>query len=215
VFIPVAEQSGIVVPIGTWVLRQVCADLRELYPAHGLSVTVNVSARQLRDESFANTVLDLLRADGLPGQALIIEITETVLITSVADALTVTAQLERLRESGVRIAIDDFGTGYSSLSYLRELPVDVLKMDGSFTDRQSQREERDAAFIAAILNLSASLDLPTIAEAVETAEQAQWLAELGCRLGQGYHFARPAPVGALRELLRAQRPSSTALPATP
>jgi diguanylate cyclase len=194
VFIPVAEQSGAIVPIGTWVIEQVCDRLRTWWPRYGVPVTVNASARQLRRPDFAATVLAALRASGVPGGALIVEITETGLITAIADAATVTAQLRALREHGVRIAIDDFGTGYSSLAYLRQLPVDILKMDGSFTTEQvSGGAARDRAFIRAIVELAGSLDLVTIAEAVETAEQADRLAALGCRLAQGYHFARPAP----------------------
>ncbi|GGQ74932.1 putative bifunctional diguanylate cyclase/phosphodiesterase [Couchioplanes azureus] len=213
-FIPLAEQSGAIVAIGSWVLAQVCADLRDLHREHGLSVTVNVSAQQLRDARFAQRVLDLLGRHDVPGSALIVEITETVLVTSVVDAATVTEQLQILRDHGVRIAIDDFGTGYSSLAYLRQLPVDILKMDGSFTALQIEEGTvRDLAFIRAILELSRNLGLQTIAEAVETAAQADRLRELGCDLAQGYHFARPAPVAALHELMSERRGrTGTALP---
>jgi diguanylate cyclase (GGDEF)-like protein len=202
-FIPLAEQSGAIVAIGGWVMSQVCADLSTLHREHGLSVTVNVSAHQLRDPQFAHSVLDLLRRHDVPGSALIVEITETVLITSVIDAATATEQLQTLRDHDVRIAIDDFGTGYSSLAYLRQLPVDILKMDGSFTAQQiEQSTERDLAFISTILALSRTLGLRTIAEAVETAAQADRLNALGCDQAQGYHFARPAPLAVLYELLR-------------
>ncbi|MEU7903594.1 GGDEF domain-containing protein [Actinoplanes sp. NPDC049118] len=205
-FIPLAEQSGAILAIGGWVMAQVCADLSTLYREHGLSVTVNVSAHQLRDPRFAQSVLDLLRRNDVPGSALIVEITETVLITSVIDAATATEQLQTLRDHQVRIAIDDFGTGYSSLAYLRQLPVDILKMDGSFTAQQiEQGAARDLAFIHTILELSRILGLQTIAEAVETATQADRLNVLGCDQAQGYHFARPAPAAALYELLRARR----------
>jgi diguanylate cyclase len=201
-FIPVAEQSGAIVPIGTWVIEQVCDQLRGWWPRYGVPVTVNASARQLRRPDFAETVLAALAASGIPGRALIIEITETGLITAIGDAGTVTAQLRVLREHGVRIAIDDFGTGYSSLAYLRQLPVDILKMDGSFTANQVQvGAERDRAFIRAIVELAGSLDLTTVAEMVETAEQAGRLAALGCHLAQGYHFARPAPAEVLTRTL--------------
>ncbi|WP_412751499.1 putative bifunctional diguanylate cyclase/phosphodiesterase [Krasilnikovia sp. M28-CT-15] len=201
-FIPLAEQSGAITAIGDWVLRQVCTDLRRLWAEHQIAVTVNVSAHQLRDPLFAAHLLNLLDACALPGRALIVEITETVLVTSVTDAATVTAQLQELRERGVRIAIDDFGTGYSSLAYLRELPVDILKMDGSFTAHQIDNGgTREIAFIRAILDLSRSLGLVTIAEAVETATQAERLRALDCNLAQGYHFAKPAPVSDLHMLL--------------
>ncbi|MEV6596587.1 bifunctional diguanylate cyclase/phosphodiesterase [Actinoplanes sp. NPDC051346] len=201
-FIPLAEQSGAIVPIGDWVLRQVCTDLAGWYAEHGVPCTVNVSAQQLRDPAFATRVLELVAQAGLPGRALIIEITETALITSVTDAATAIAQLESLREQGIRIAIDDFGSGYSSLSYLRQLPVDILKMDGSFTTGQIETgDPRDIAFIRAILQLASSLGLHTIAEAVETGTQAQRLHALGCDLAQGYHFHRPAPVATLHTVL--------------
>jgi diguanylate cyclase (GGDEF)-like protein len=212
-FIPVAEQSGAIVPIGTWVIQRVCDQQRLWWPAYGVPVTVNASARQLRRPDFAATVLAAISASGIPGHALIVEITETGLITAIADAATVTAQLRTLREHGVRIAIDDFGTGYSSLAYLRQLPVDILKMDGSFTTNQVQGgAARDRAFIRAIVELADSLDLVTVAEAVETADQADRLVALGCHLAQGYHFARPAPADDIEPLL-AERTIGPGLPA--
>ncbi|GGQ82172.1 hypothetical protein GCM10010166_60290 [Couchioplanes caeruleus subsp. azureus] len=213
-FIPLAEQSGAIVAIGDWVIRRVCRDLHRLWRDHRVAVTVNVSAHQLRDPLFAARLLQVLHAGEVPGAALIVEITETVLVTSVTDAATVTAQLQELREHGVRIAIDDFGTGYSSLAYLRELPVDILKMDGSFTARQIDNGgARELAFIRAILELGRSLDLVTIAEAVETPAQAERLRSLDCDLAQGYLFARPAPLADLHEFLR--RPIEPALTDVP
>jgi EAL domain-containing protein (putative c-di-GMP-specific phosphodiesterase class I) len=203
-FIPIAEQSGAIVPIGTWVIEEVCAQLREWYPRYGIAVSVNAAARQVRRNDFAATVLTALDANELPGSALIVEITETGLITAAHDAATVTTQLQLLRDRGVRIAIDDFGTGYSSLAYLRQLPVDILKMDGSFTsDHVQTGEARDHAFVRAIVELANSLGLRTIAEAVETGEQATRLAALGCDLAQGYHFARPGPPEATEAVLTA------------
>ncbi|WP_328474712.1 bifunctional diguanylate cyclase/phosphodiesterase [Actinoplanes sp. NBC_00393] len=205
-FIPLAEQSGEITAIGEWVIAQVCADLVELWNAYQLPVTVNVSAHQLRDQSFAGRLLERMQRTGLPGAALIVEITETVLMTSVTDAASTIAQLQQLREHGVRIAIDDFGTGYSSLAYLRELPVDILKMDGSFTSQQIENGgPREIAFVRTIVDLGRSLSLVTLAEAVETTAQAERLRQLGCHLAQGYHFARPAPVTVLHDLLAAQR----------
>ncbi|WIM92949.1 bifunctional diguanylate cyclase/phosphodiesterase [Actinoplanes oblitus] len=209
-FIPLAEQSGDITLLGEWVLGRVCSDLTGLWAAHRLPVTVNISAHQLRDAGFATRLLERLERAGLPGAALIAEITETVLVTTVTDAATTISQLQQLREHGVRIAVDDFGTGYSSLAYLRELPVDILKMDGSFTSRQIEAgSPREIAFVRTIVELGRSLDLCTLAEAVETEAQAQRLRELGCHLAQGYHFARPAPVAVLHDLLAAQRAPST------
>jgi diguanylate cyclase (GGDEF)-like protein len=210
-FIPLAEQSGEIIAIGEWVIAQVCADLVELWNAYQLPVTVNVSAHQLRDDLFAGRLLDRMQRAGLPGAALIVEITETVLMTSVTDAAGAITQLQQLRAHGVRIAIDDFGTGYSSLAYLRELPVDILKMDGSFTSQQIENGgPREIAFVRTIVDLGRSLSLLTLAEAVETAAQAERLRQLGCHLAQGYHFARPAPVEVLHEVLAVQRSRTAA-----
>ncbi|MFI7602334.1 putative bifunctional diguanylate cyclase/phosphodiesterase [Actinoplanes sp. NPDC049681] len=215
-FIPLAEQSGAITAIGDWVLRQVSTDLRRLWRENGVAVTVNVSAHQLRDPLFATRLLHLLHTSDVPGPALIVEITETVLVTSITDAATVTAQLQQLRENGVRIAVDDFGTGYSSLAYLRELPVDILKMDGSFTAQQIETGGvRELAFIRAIVELGRSLELTTIAEAVETPTQAERLRALHCDLAQGYLFARPAPLADLYDYLRRRSTAGTSSRANP
>jgi diguanylate cyclase len=196
-FIPIAEETGLIAPIGDWVLREACTQTKPWYDAHGIAVSVNVSGRQLRQPSFPDSVLSALRSSGLPARALILEITETVLIaTTLADADRVKAHLSRLRAEGVRIAIDDFGTGYSSLSYLQHLPVDVLKIDRSFTHLADTSEgggfsERTWAFTRAVFDLGRSLQLETIAEGVETADQAAYVSSMKCRLAQGFLFARP------------------------
>ncbi|MGI5177813.1 putative bifunctional diguanylate cyclase/phosphodiesterase [Dactylosporangium sp. CA-152071] len=200
-FIPIAEQYGLIVPIGAWVLRQACHDVRSWHDRFGISVTVNVSGRQLREPDFARTVLSALREADLPGGALILEITETVLVASSTESDDVTALLSALREEGVRVAVDDFGTGYSSLAYLRHLPVDILKIDRAFTPEGGMAEEM--AFTRAIVELGNSLRLSAIAEAVETPEQADRLRELDCPQAQGYHFSRPLPADALDEVLTA------------
>ncbi|MGI5243838.1 putative bifunctional diguanylate cyclase/phosphodiesterase [Dactylosporangium sp. CA-139066] len=186
-FIPVAEETGVIVPIGAWVLEQACRDFRDWHRRFGASLTVNVSVRQLAEPGFADDVLAILARTGLPASALVLEITESVFAGD-ADALPVA--LRRLRAEGIRIAIDDFGTGYSSLSYLNELPVDILKIDRSFVPAEAAG---DHAFTRAVLQLGTSRSLPAIAEGIETAEQAELLHALGCRLAQGYHFARPGP----------------------
>jgi diguanylate cyclase (GGDEF)-like protein len=204
-FIPAAEATGLIVPIGEWVLDQACAEAKRWYDTHGVSVTVNVSGRQLRDSGFERLVVGTLRRYGLPPEALILEITETVLVTATTDdANTVIRQLQALREIGVRVAIDDFGTGYSSLAYLRSLPVDVLKIDRAFTSSDhtaSTSDLQDWAFTKAILDLSASLDLQTVAEGVETAEQALLLRRMNCPFAQGYHFCRPVSATEIDVLL--------------
>jgi diguanylate cyclase (GGDEF)-like protein len=197
VFIPIAEQTGLIGRLGALALRMACTRAAGWYRDHGVYVTVNVSTHQLRDPGFADTVLGVLAETGLPGEGLVLEITESVLIDA-ADTL----MLGRLREHGIRIAIDDFGTGYSSLAYLRRLPVDILKIDRSFID--------DASFTRAILELARSQGLVTVAEGVETAAQAALLRELRCDLVQGYHFGHPAGPEAIEPLMRES--SATAAP---
>ncbi|GGM14118.1 putative bifunctional diguanylate cyclase/phosphodiesterase [Dactylosporangium sucinum] len=226
-FIPIAEQYGLIVPIGAWVLRQACRDVRSWHERFGISVTVNVSGRQLREPGFVSVVLSALRDAPLPGSALILEITESVLVSSTGASSgggvsDVAELLSSLREAGVRIAVDDFGTGYSSLAYLRHLPVDILKIDRAFTPDGAQAEEM--AFTRAIVELGNSLRLSSIAEAVETPEQAERLRQLDCPQAQGYHFSRPLPADALDEVLTSSngvlpgaRPTSrpVSLPASP
>jgi diguanylate cyclase (GGDEF)-like protein len=214
-FIPVAEQYGIIVPIGAWVLRRACRDVRTWHERFGICVTVNVSGRQLREPDFAATVISALRDAGLPGSALILEITETVLVSAGPSTGDVVALLSALRAEGVRVAVDDFGTGYSSLAYLRHLPVDILKIDRAFTPEGGLAEEM--AFTRAIVELGNSLHLSAIAEAVETPEQAERLRQLDCPQAQGYHFSRPLPAADLDEVLtasggvlRGTTPSATA-----
>jgi diguanylate cyclase (GGDEF)-like protein len=190
-FVPVAEESGLIVPLGTTVLRRALHDLRRWHERYGISVTVNVSGHQLRETGFADLVLGALRAEGLPGSALVIEITETVLVAEAGpEAAETRAELNRLRRHGVRIAVDDFGTGYSSLSYLRRLPVDILKIDRTFV-RDSGDGAEGAAFLRVIVEMARSLRLSAVAEAVEDAEQVERLRSLGCPLAQGFFFAHP------------------------
>jgi diguanylate cyclase (GGDEF)-like protein len=206
-FIPVAEASGLIVPIGAWVLRQACRDAAPWYRHHGIAVTVNVSGRQLAHPHFADTVLDILTTTGLPGTALILEITETMLVHGTEpDRAQVSRQLERLRGEGLRIAIDDFGTGYSSLASLHRLPVDILKIDKSFTLAPMPDDTpTEPAFVRAILSLARTLRLDVIAEGVETTDQRAALSALGCATGQGYLFARPAPAASIDARLAADR----------
>jgi diguanylate cyclase (GGDEF)-like protein len=193
-FIPVAEETGLIGPIGAWVLRQSCREARPWYDKHGVALAVNVSARQLDDVGFADLVLGALRAAGLPGSALILEITESSLVatSTVSDAMN---QFERLRSHGVRVAIDDFGTGYSSLAYVSHLPVDIVKIDSSFVQKPTGPgfEAQKWAFTRAILHMVEAMQLQAVAEGVETLEQAEALRRLRCPLAQGYLFAKPMP----------------------
>jgi diguanylate cyclase (GGDEF)-like protein len=216
-FIPAAEETGLIVPIGAWVLDQACREAGRWYERYGVAVTVNVSGWQLRERDFAELVLRTLRRHRLPGAALILEVTETVLVAAgTAGAELVTRHLEALRSEGVRIAIDDFGTGYSSLSYLRHLPIDILKIDRAFTmpDPADPADPAAAgdpaghpppqmAFTRAILELGRTLRLQTVAEGIETEEQADVLRAMECPLGQGFLFSRPVPAGRIDDLLAA------------
>jgi EAL domain-containing protein (putative c-di-GMP-specific phosphodiesterase class I) len=173
-------------------LRTACAAgvvLGECTPA-GLrppTVAVNVTAQQLSRTDFVTEVLDTLAEAGLAPRRLTVEITESVLMR---DLDAVVGRLAALRQHGIRIAIDDFGTGYSSLAYLRRLPLDILKIDKAFVDRITT-DEHDAALAEAILAMSTAMDLTTVAEGVETLEQAQWLTAANCEYGQGYLWSRP------------------------
>jgi diguanylate cyclase (GGDEF)-like protein len=202
-FIPVAEQAGLIVDIGTWVLRQACRDAGPWYIEHGLTVGVNVSGRQLDDTAFADIVVATLAEAGLPGSALVLELTESSLIENTADP-TVRSQLDRLRDIGVRVAIDDFGTGYSSLSYITRLPVDLVKIDSSFTPSADGAEAPHQPWdvVRAILQLIASLKLSAVAEGIETSEQAEVLRQLNCAEGQGYYFSPPVSADGIDDLLR-------------
>jgi diguanylate cyclase len=203
-FIPAAEDSGLIAPIGAWVLRQAISQAAPWHHRYGVGLSVNVSGHQLRDPMFAQVVLDALAASTLPPTALVLEITETALVAVTgAGATDVHASLQRLRANGIRIAIDDFGTGYASLSYLRHLPIDILKIDRSFvrSDGGANPGPQDRAFIQAILHLSESLRLSTIAEGVETPEQAALLRHMDCNLVQGFLFHRPTAADDIDRLL--------------
>jgi diguanylate cyclase (GGDEF)-like protein len=187
-FIPVAEEIGLIPAIGRWVLREACRQLaawRLLIP--DLLLNVNLSALQLRDDRLAADVEQALRAHGLPGSALTLEITESMLLSG--DDGTA-ARLRRLKALGLSIAVDDFGTGYSSLSYLKQFPVDALKIDKSFVDAVASSTE-DSALARTIVELGRGMRLETIAEGIETAQQLEQLRLLDCQLGQGYHFSQP------------------------
>jgi diguanylate cyclase (GGDEF)-like protein len=195
-FIPVAESSGLILPIGAWVLRRACEEAKQWYDRHGIRISVNVSAEQLRDAAFPAQVEAALKAASLSARALTLEVTESMLVDPTnGDAQRAVAHLTHLRALGVQVALDDFGTGYSSLAYLRDLPVDSLKIDRAFMPTAGSPER--AQLTRAVVDLGASLGLVTVAEGVETAEQATQLAELACDLGQGYHFARPLPAAEL------------------
>ncbi|WP_229507678.1 diguanylate cyclase domain-containing protein [Massilia sp. Dwa41.01b] len=199
-FIPLAEETGMIVPIGDWVLRTVCAQNRAWRDAGlpGVKTAVNLSARQLRHPGIAARVLEIVDATGLPAGCIDLEITEGILIEDLEANRRIMGEL---RAAGVLVSIDDFGTGYSSLNYLSELPVDILKMDGLFVRRLGQGPRtRSYAIAEAIVAMAHRLDLKVISESVETPEQLADLAAMRCDEAQGYLFHRPLPpeqVGAL------------------
>ncbi len=203
-FVEVAEASGLVVPIGTWVLRESCRVVAEQRRRTGrpLEVSVNVSPLQTARDDFAETVLEALSEAGLPEQALVLELTESALLEAGRATLD---QLLRLRRRGVHIALDDFGTGYSSLSYLRRLPVTCLKIDRSFV-AGIVASAGDRAIVRAVLQLAGDLSLRWIAEGIETEQQRDLLAGLSSGYGQGYLFSRPVPVEDLDAALTPHRP---------
>jgi EAL domain-containing protein (putative c-di-GMP-specific phosphodiesterase class I)/GGDEF domain-containing protein len=215
-FIPVAEQTGLINPIGTWVLEQAVAQYAEWrdtvpgMPVIGLSV--NVSAHQLSRPGFLGTVHNALQRHDLDPRTLLLEITERAVM--VDDAVT-RAQIAGLRDLGVRFALDDFGTGFSSLEYLTRLPVDVLKIAQVFID-QLGTSTRSNAMVRAMIDLAHSLGLITVAEGVEHEEQAERLRKMGCFLAQGWHFARDLSVADATQSLRdlASRPAGDMEPVT-
>ncbi|MEV8515311.1 EAL domain-containing protein [Dactylosporangium sp. NPDC051484] len=193
-FISVAEESGLIVPLGAWVLSNAitaAAQWRLAYPGEEIYVSVNVSARQFRSPDFAQWVLAEIGRMGLPPGALLLEMTESLLLH---DDGEVAAELAALRQAGVRIAIDDFGTGFSSLSYLRRLPVDVLKLDKSFIDTIASSTEQHAV-VNMIVQLARLLKLQVVAEGIETPAERELLVSMGCDHGQGYMFSRPLSYG--------------------
>ncbi|MEV6637898.1 EAL domain-containing protein [Actinoplanes sp. NPDC051470] len=213
-FIPMAEETGAIVDLGRWVLRESCRQAAQWRQEDNptLTLSVNVSARQLLDGQLAIDIEEILTETGLPPAALTLELTESILMDEPAKSLH---RLRELKGLGVRLAIDDFGTGYSSLSYLRQFPVDELKIDKSFIDRINAGQE-DFAIVRTVIELAHTLDMQTIAEGIETPDQLDSLRRLGCELGQGYHFARPLdPDRAHDYLANHRQPSGQSLATTP
>lgn len=204
-FIPVAEDSGLIVPLSQWVIRQACTQARA-WQAAGLPpicLSVNISAIDFRQRDFVANLAAILEHTGLAPQLLELEITESVLMQNVEDTHTT---LRKIKALGVRLSIDDFGTGYSSLSYLRRFPIDVLKIDQSFI-RGLSSNSQDAQLISAIISLGKSLDLNIVAEGVETIEQLQFLIAHQCEEGQGFLFSKAVAADDFARLLHTGQPS--------
>jgi diguanylate cyclase (GGDEF)-like protein len=200
-FISVAEDCGLMLPIGNWVLRESCRQAKAWQDAglRPIEMAVNVSSVEFRNEDFLEGVRAILEETGLSPHYLGLELTESVLMQHAEFTVPV---LKKLKAMGVRLAIDDFGTGYSSLSYLRQFPIDTLKVDQSFVNGINADTD-DATIINAVINMGSNLNHRVIAEGVETVEQVAFLQAHGCDEGQGYYFSRPVPASQFAKLLKA------------
>ncbi len=200
-FIPLAEETGLIIPLGRWVLHEACHQAREWQVHYGIAdhfhMAVNISARHFQHDGLVRDVSDALESSGLDPGSLVLEITESVLVQ---DAESVIARMLELKVIGIAFAIDDFGTGYSSLSYLKRFPIDILKVDKSFVDDVGESAE-SGVLAEAIVQLGNTLHLQTIAEGIEQAHQVDDLRALGCQFGQGFFFARPLRVDQVDSLL--------------
>jgi len=198
-FIPLAEEAGLIVPLGRWVLAEACRQVAAwhgAYPDTAPALAVNLSPRQFRDPRLVGDVAAILAETGLPADRLTLEVTESVAMERIEETC---ATLAALRALGVHLALDDFGTGHSALAYLQQLPLDTLKIDrGFFRDTPQNR-----AIVAAVTALAHGLGLDVTAEGLETAAQVAWARDAGCERGQGFYFARPLPPDALAALLAA------------
>jgi predicted signal transduction protein with EAL and GGDEF domain len=202
-FIPLAEETGLIDPIGRWALQEACQTRRRWGDTEALSINVNLSSRQLSQPDLVESVARVLEATGLAPEHLTLEITETAVMQNPESAA---ALLRGLKKLGSRVCIDDFGTGYSSLNYLLRLPADVLKIDRAFVSALG-RDDRNEKILAAIISLARSLGLAVVAEGVETEEQRAQLEALGCPYAQGYLFSRPVDAVRAQALLQAGRVS--------
>jgi EAL domain-containing protein (putative c-di-GMP-specific phosphodiesterase class I) len=200
-FIPLAEETGLMLPIGEWVIATACAQLKTWQSdvlTQGLVLSVNVSAKQFRQADFAEQVKGIIYRHGINPSRLKIELTESMLIEDVENTISTMNSLKAL---GVQFSLDDFGTGYSSLQYLKRLPLDQLKIDQSFV-RDIATDDNDKAIVRTIIAMANSLNLDIIAEGVETEEQRRLLQNKGCRHFQGYLFSKPVPVGQFEALIK-------------
>jgi len=208
-FIRPAEESGLIVPLGAWVLREACAQVaRWRASSWDIGLSVNLAARQIAAPQFVETVAGALEDSGLPGEALTVEVTEETLVDDTGQALD---RLRELRDLGVRLAIDDFGTGYASLVYLRQLPVDIIKIDPSFVSGLG-RDETVSLLTRTIVRLGRDLGIAVVAEGIERPDQLDLLREMGCARGQGYLVARPMIAQRVEKLIRPPRAKGSAVP---
>jgi EAL domain-containing protein (putative c-di-GMP-specific phosphodiesterase class I) len=208
-FIPLAEETGLIVPIGKWVLREAALRAKELqgrFPmVPPLQMSVNLSARELQRPEMVDDVAATLMETGLDPSSLVLEITESVMMQDMELSIQ---RLTELKELGVKLAVDDFGTGYSSLNYIRRFPVDILKIDKSFVDGVNDGGE-ESALMAAIIDLAGILKLRPVAEGIERADQLERLLAMKCDLGQGFYFAEALPLEGIEDLLTARKALAT------
>jgi EAL domain-containing protein (putative c-di-GMP-specific phosphodiesterase class I) len=199
-FIPIAEETGLIVELGAWALDQACAEVAQWQEFHDapLWVAVNLSPREFRESNFVNEILGTIKRHQINTACLELEITERLLMEDIPDAKSL---IEQLHDRQIRLAIDDFGTGYSSLSTLKRYPFQVLKIDRSFISEIPEDPEA-VSLVKTILGMAQSLGLKSIAEGIETAEQQAFLQSLGCDYGQGYYFSKPLTAQAFRDYLR-------------
>jgi EAL domain-containing protein (putative c-di-GMP-specific phosphodiesterase class I) len=192
-FIPLAEETGLILPLGDWVLETACAQIaqwaKRKETAH-ISVSVNISARQIRHPNFVEQVLSVLKRTGANPKNLMLELTESILVENIEDVI---GKMTVLKSHGLSISLDDFGTGYSSLSYLKRLPLDQLKIDKAFI-RDIMVDDTSGAIAQVIISLGRAMRLSVIAEGVETEEQREFISRLGCHAFQGFLFSRPLPL---------------------
>ncbi|PJC02369.1 MAG: GGDEF-domain containing protein, partial [Gallionellales bacterium CG_4_9_14_0_8_um_filter_59_50] len=205
-FITLAEETGMILPIGQWVLETACAQIKAWQPhpvLRDLTLSVNVSARQFAQTDFVEKVMLAVRHHAINPLLLKLELTESVVLEDIEESI---CKMRALKDFGVRFAMDDFGTGYSSLTYLKRLPLDQLKIDQSFV-RQISNDQADRVMVMAIVDLAMNFELDIIAEGVETEAQFQLLHRFGCGSFQGYLFSKPVPLAEFEALL----PQGTAL----
>jgi len=207
-FLSVAEETGLIVPLGAWVVGETCRRLAEWQTrpeTADLHLSLNLSARELTHPDVVSTVLQCVRDTGVDPHSLTIEVTES---TAMADGDTGFRALRDLSSEGIRVAIDDFGTGYSSLEQLRRMPVDIVKVDRSFVSGMAA-DPTDREIVAAVVGMGRALKLCVVAEGIETPEQAEVLRELGCDIGQGFLYAKALPAEEMDELARVGLPALT------
>jgi len=201
VYIPIAEESDLILGIGQWVLEQACRDINKLeqlpLPDSFKKVSINISAKQLAQPNFQDRVITAILKNDIPAERLALELTENLLVENIEDSIKL---ITSLKEKSIHCAIDDFGTGYSSLTYLKRIPASVLKIDRSFVANIAQSSE-SSAIASMIISLGKALNMDILAEGVETLEELNCLKDLGCYHYQGYYFSKPLPFDDFVQLL--------------